>query len=329
MIRIVGFRALRMLLTVSLVTLVAFGLTKVAYANPARSLAPENASPETVAQIAHSLGLDQPWWIQLRNFVLGGPDIKGVRTGLLSWPPSLGYSFREQRAVTELIVEKIPVTASLAIGAVVIWMVISLLAGVLATRRPGGAFDRASSVVSYVLLSLPTFVTGVLLLYLLYYRLTLAGVPLFPSGGYVPLSESPARWALHLTLPWLTLVLYEVGVFQRVVRGAVLDVTAHDYVRTAWAKGAGWARVAFGHALPGALTPVLTLAGIEFASILGGAIVTEQIFGLDGIGRLAVRAALTGDGPVVIGCTLFAAFVFVVVTATVDTITDIRARRAR
>ncbi|WP_028708987.1 ABC transporter permease [Propionicicella superfundia] len=329
MTRSIGVRALRMLLTILLVTLVAFLLTKVAYANPARSLAPENASPETVAQIAASLGLDEPWWVQLRYFLFGGPAIKGVRTGLFTVPPSLGYSFREQRPVLDLILEKIPVTASLAIGALVIWMTISILSGVLATRRPQGLFDRASSTVSYALLSLPVFVTGVLLLYFGYYRLTLAGIDVFPSGGYVPLTESPGQWARHLVLPWLTLVLYEVGVFQRVVRGAVLDVSSYDFIRTARAKGAGWWRVSFGHALPGALTPILTLAGIEFASILGGAIVTEQIFGLDGVGRLAVRAALTGDGPVVIGCTLFAAVVFVVITAAVDIVIDVRARRAR
>lgn len=327
--RIIGLRALRMLLTILLVTLVAFLLTKVAYANPARSLAPENASPETVAQISESLGLDRPWWVQLSYFLFGGPAVKGVRTGLFSWPPSLGYSFREQRPVTDLILEKIPVTASLAIGALVIWMTISIVAGVLATRRPQGVFDRVSSMTSYALLSLPVFVTGVLLLYFLYYRLTVAGFEVFPSGGYVPFSESPGQWALHLILPWLTLVLYEVGVFQRVVRGAVLDVSSQDFIRTAWAKGAGWWRVGFGHALPGALTPILTLAGIEFASILGGAIVTEQIFGLDGVGRLAVRAALTGDGPVVIGCTLFAAIVFVIITTAVDMVTDVRAARAR
>lgn len=316
-----------MLLTLALVVVGAFLLTKVAYANPARSLAPDNASPETVAQIQASLGLDQPWWIQLKYFIFGGPDIKGVSTGLLAWPPSLGYSFHEQRSVTDLILEKIPVTASLAIGALVIWMIVSIVSGVLAARHPGHLFDRLSSGTSYVLLSLPIFVTGVLLVYFLYYRLTLAGLPIFPSGGYVPFSESPSQWALHLALPWLTLVLYEVGVFQRVVRGAVLDVSSADYVRTAWAKGASWPRVYFGHALPGALTPILTLGGIEFASILGGAIVTEQIFGLDGVGRLAVRAALNGDGPVVIGCTLFAAIVFIVITTVVDIAVDLRGRR--
>lgn len=327
MMRTIRLRCLRLVLTLSLVTLAAFVLTKIAYANPARSLAPENASPETVAQIADSLGLNNPWWVQLRSFVFGGPPIKGVRTGLLAWPPSLGYSFREQRPVTGLILEKVPVTASLAVGALVLWMAISLLAGVFATRRPKGAFDRASSAASYGLLSLPTFVTGVLLLYVLYYRLTMAGVPFFPSGGYVPFTDSPGQWALHLALPWLTIVLYEVGVFQRVIRGAVLDVTSRDFVRTARAKGAPWRRVAFQHAIPAALTPILTLTGIEFASVLGGAIVTEQIFGLDGVGRLAVRAALTGDGPVVIGCTLFAAVVFVVVTTAVDLTVDLRARR--
>lgn len=313
-----------MALTVSAVVLVTFGLTRVAYQNPARMLAPENASEETVAAIANSLRLNDPWYLQLWYYVVRGPEIKGTPTGLLNWPPSLGYSYRQQRPVTDLILEKIPVTFSLAAGALILWITVSIVLGVYAARRPGSLFDQVSSATSYVLLSIPTFVTGVILLFVLYYQLSLAGVKFFPSGGYVALTESPAEWARHLLLPWLTLLLAEVGLFQRVVRASVLEVANKDYIRTARAKGVGTQGVYFNHALSAALNPILTLGAIEFAAILGGAIITEQIFGLDGVGRLAVNAANNGDAPVVIGCTLLGAVIFVVSTFVVDLITHAR-----
>lgn len=318
------WRLARMALTVSAVVLVTFGLTRVAYQNPGRMLAPENASEETVAAIANSLRLNDPWYLQLWYYVVRGPEIKGTPTGLLNWPPSLGYSYRQQRPVTDLILEKIPVTFSLAAGALILWITVSIVLGVYAARRPGSLFDQVSSATSYVLLSIPTFVTGVILLFVLYYQLSLAGVKFFPSGGYVALTESPAEWARHLLLPWLTLLLAEVGLFQRVVRASVLEVANKDYIRTARAKGVGTQGVYFNHALSAALNPILTLGAIEFAAILGGAIITEQIFGLDGVGRLAVNAANNGDAPVVIGCTLLGALIFVVSTFVVDLITHAR-----
>jgi peptide/nickel transport system permease protein len=324
MTRFLLARSARMALTVFIVVLITFGLTKVAYQNPARMLAPENASDETVDAIANSLGLRDPWYAQLWHFVVHGPEIKGTPMGLVNWPPSLGYSYRQQRPVTELILEKIPVTLSLAVGALVLWITVSVVLGVYAARRPGGVFDALTSATSYVALSVPTFVTGVVLLFVLYYQLSLAGVKFFPGGGYVALTTSPTEWARHLLLPWTTLVLAEVGLFQRVVRAAVLDVADRDYIRTARAKGVSTHRVYFDHALSAALNPILTLGAIEFAAILGGAIITEQIFGLDGVGRLAVSAANDGDAPVVIGCTLLGAVIFVVSTFVIDVITHAR-----
>lgn len=313
-----------MVFTVFVVVLITFGLTRVAYQNPGRMLAPENASDQTVDAITKSLHLDDPWYVQLWHYVMRGPEIKGTPTGLLNWPPSLGYSYREQRPVTGLIAEKIPVTVSLAVGALVAWIALSVLFGVYAARKPGGWFDTVTSGISYLLLSVPTFVTGVVLLFVLYYQLSLAGVKFFPSGGYVALTTSPAEWARHLLLPWLTLVAAEVGLLQRVVRASVLEVANKDFIRTARAKGLGPTGIYFNHALSAALNPILTLGAIEFATILGGAIITEQIFGLDGVGRLAVSAANSGDAPVVIGCTLLGAVIFVVSTSVIDVITHAR-----
>jgi peptide/nickel transport system permease protein len=325
--RFVLWRTFRMVLTVAVVVLITFGLTRVAYQNPARMLAPENASEETVSTIASSLHLNDPWYVQLWHYAIRGPEIKGTPTGLLNWPPSLGYSYRSQRPVTELIAEKIPVTVSLAVGALILWIALSIVLGVYAARKPGGPFDTVTSVLAYGALAVPTFVTGVALLYVFYFQLSLAGVRAFPGGGYVALTQSPPQWAQHLLLPWLTLVLAEVGVFQRVVRASVLEVAGRDFIRTARAKGVAPQRVYFDHALSAALNPILTLGGIEFATILGGAIITEQIFGLDGVGRLAVSAAKAGDAPVVIGCTLLGAVIFVVTTFVVDVVTHARSAK--
>ncbi|MCS5724085.1 ABC transporter permease [Herbiconiux sp. CPCC 203407] len=320
-------RVVRMLITVLAVVLVTFFLTQIAFSNPARNLAPPNASAETIQAIARAYGIDRPWPEQLFGYFVKGPDIQGTPTGLLNWPPSLGYSYQEQRPVTELLLEKIPATLSLAAGAFVLWIGFSVLFGVLAARRQGGVLDKITSAFSYTFLSLPTFVTGMLLIYVLFYQLSLAGFRFFPSSGYVPITESVGEWARHLILPWLTLALAEIAIFQRVIRSSVLEVVGQDYIRTAKAKGLPDRRVYFGHALSGALNPVLTLGGIELAAIIGGAVITEQVFGIDGIGRLAVSAASSGDAPVVIGITLFSAMVFVVATFAVDLITYARSSR--
>ncbi|MGO2658390.1 ABC transporter permease [Mycetocola reblochoni] len=327
MTRLVLGRLLRVVITLTAVVLITFLLTTVAYNDPARLIAPDNATEETLASIRATFGLDQPWWVQLWRYAVVGPPIQGVATGLLNVPPSLGYSYVSQRPVTDLILEKLPATASLALGAFVLWMLVAVVLGVLAARRPGGPLDRITSVIAYTTLSVPVFVVAVLLIFVLYFQLSLAGIHLFPSGGYVPFSESPGEWARHLILPWTALVLVQFGPFQRIVRSSVLEVTGKDYIRTATAKGLGPGRVYFDHALSGAANPILTLGGIELASLMGGAIVTEQIFGIDGIGRLAVRAASTGDAPVVIGVTLVGAVFFVLITTLVDLVTHARGGR--
>lgn len=324
MLKYILNQAARALTTLLIVLVATFALTRVAYRDPAAVLAPRNADQETLDGITRALRLDEPWYLQLWHYLYRGPDIQGAEMGLFHWPPALGYSFRQQRPVTELILEKVPATLSLALGAVVIWMALALLFGVLAARRRDTWVDHGLSVVSYTGLSVPTFLTGILLAYFLYFKLSTYGIRWFPSGGYVPLTEDPLQWARHLLLPWLTIAIAEIGVFQRVVRAHMLDVLGADYIRTARAKGVSEHRVHFDHALGAALNPIITLGGLELAALMGGAIVTEQIFGLDGVGRLAVEAAVGGDFPVVIGTTILAAAVFVVSTFVVDVVTRLR-----
>ncbi|WP_138996201.1 ABC transporter permease [Rhodococcus zopfii] len=310
--------------TLLLVLTTAFFITRIAYRDPATMLAPRNATQEGIDAVARALRLDEPWYVQLKNYLFRGPDIQGAQMGLAHWPPGLGYSFRRQTSVTELILSKVPVTLSLALGALVIWMTLSVLLGVAAARRPGSLTDRGISAFAYVALSLPTFLSGMLLSYFLFFKLSTYGLYWFPSSGYVELRESPFEWTRHLFLPWLTLAVAEIGIFQRVVRGSMLDVLGADYVRTARAKGLSENAIHYRHALRSALNPVITLGGLELAAIMGGAIVTETIFGLDGVGRLAISSALEGDFPVVIGTTIFAAGVFVVCSLAVDVVTRLR-----
>lgn len=309
---------LRALFTLLLVLIAAFILTRVAYQDPAVMLAPRNATPQAIEAIARALHLDDPWYQQLRYFLWRGPEIQGTAVGLMHWPPALGYSFRFQTPVTQLVLDKVAVTLSLALGSLLIWMIISLITGVLAARYRDRFVDRALALCSYVALSLPTFLSGMLIIFFLFYQLSLHGIEWFPAGGYVALSENPWQWLRHLLLPWLTLALAEVGIFQRVIRASMLEVLNHDYIRTARAKGVREWRVYFDHALKPAMSPVLVLTGMELAAVMGGAIVTEKMFGLDGVGRLAIDAALEGDFPVVIGTTLFAACAFIFCNTLVD-----------
>ncbi|WP_322044029.1 ABC transporter permease [Paraburkholderia sp. J67] len=318
--RNLSLRLLRTVSTLLIVLLATFFITRIAYQDPAVMLAPRNATQETIDAVAHALRLDEPWYHQLWYYVYRGPDILGAPMGLAHWPPALGYSFRHQAPVTDLILAKVPVTLSLAAGALVISVIFSVALGVLAARFAGSWLDRGLAVFAYGALSVPTFLSGMLASYFLFYQLSLRGIHVFPGGGYVPLGEDAGQWARHLILPWLTLSIAEVGIFQRIVRASMLNVLSADYVRTARAKGVPEWQVQLRHAWSAALNPVLALGGLEFAGVMGGAIVTEQMFGLDGVGRLAVTSALDGDFPVVIGTTIFAAFVFVVCTLAVDLI---------
>ncbi len=312
---------LRAASTLGIVLIITFFITRLAYTNPAVMLAPRNANQQAIDGIRHALRLDDPWYMQLWYYLFQGPDIQGAPIGLAHWPPALGYSFRKQAPVTDLILSKVGVTLSLALGAIVIWMFASIVLGVLAARRPGSWLDHGIAIFAYAGLSVPTFLSGILLSFLLFYKLRPMALPGFPSSGYVPLQSNPLEWARHLALPWLTLAFAEIGIFQRVVRASMLDVLGADYVRTARAKGLPERTVYLGHALKSALNPIITLGGLELAGLMGGAIVTEQIFGLDGVGRLAINSALDGDFPVVIGTTIFAATAFVLCTLVVDTIT--------
>jgi peptide/nickel transport system permease protein len=320
-IRFLGRRLGYLVLVLFVIALVSFGLNAIANNNPAALLAPRGADANAIAQIKANLHLNDPLYLQFWHFLTRGPDVRGTPTGLLHFPPSLGYSFVKQRPVTSVIADKLPATISLALGALVLWLAMSLPIGVLAATKARSLLDRIATFFALVGLSFPTFLLGLLLLYLLYYQLTTSlGVNLFPAGGYVPLTQDPLSWAHHLILPWFTLALTEAAIYVRITRGSMLEVLGEDYVRTARAKGLSERRVVYRHGLRSALTPVITLAGLDVATLLGGAVVTEQVFGIDGVGRLAVLSVNDGDLPVVVGVTLLASFFFVLSNVVVDVV---------
>jgi peptide/nickel transport system permease protein len=167
-------------------------------------------------------------------------------------------------------------------------------------------------------LSMPTFLVGLLLIYFLFFRLHLAGITWFPPGGYVPLTQDPLGWAQHLLLPWVTLAAVTAATYSRLTRSSMLEVLGEDYIRTARSKGLSEDRVVYRHGLRSALTPVVTLLGIDLGTLLGGVIVTEQVFGLPGLGQLAWQSVPTQDLPVIIGTVLVASTFIVVANLLVD-----------
>jgi peptide/nickel transport system permease protein len=289
-----------------LISVAVFVLFFVAPHDPARTIAGRQATAQTVALVRHRLGLDQPVPEQYGHFLVR--LIHG----------DLGYSYYNSEPVRTLIIDRLAVTASLAVGGAVLWLLLGVGIGVMAARRPRSVFDRAATVFVLGGLSMPTFLVGLLLLYVLFFRLHLAGVNAFPGGGYVAFTQSPGQWAQHLILPWLTLALVSAATYSRLTRGSLLEVLGEDYVRTARSKGLSEQRVIYLHALRSALTPVLTQLGIDVGALLGGAIITENVFGLPGLGQLAVQSVTTQDLPVIVGIVLVASFFVVVANIVVD-----------
>jgi peptide/nickel transport system permease protein len=287
-------------------TAVVFVMFFVAPHNVANLIAGRQATPETVALVKHRLGLDRPTLDQYRDYMwrlLHG---------------NLGYSFYNSTSVRSLIWQRVPVSLSLALGAAALWLLIGVSAGVLAATRPRSLADRAVTFGALFFYSMPSFLLGVIVFYLLFYRLHLAGIGWFPGNGYVAFTQSPWRWAQHLVLPWFTLALVTAATYARLTRGSMLDVLGEEYIRTARAKGLSERRVIYRHGLRSALTPVVTQFGIDFGTLLGGVIIVENIFGLPGLGQLAVQSVVQQDLPVVIGTIVLAAAFIVVANIVVD-----------
>jgi peptide/nickel transport system permease protein len=227
--------------------------------------------------------------------------------------PCFGYSFKNHVEVWPEITSRIPVTLSLAVGAAVIWLITGVATGVLSALKPGSLFDRLAMGVALAGVSLPIFFTGLLSLALFSYKW-----PIWTNLHYVNFTDDPLQWAWNLILPWVTLAFLYSALYARLTRAGMLETMSEDYIRTARAKGLTERRVVAKHGLRSALTPIVTIFGMDFGLLIGGAIITEQVFSLQGVGNFAVTAIQDNDLPKILGVTLIAAFFIVVCNLLVD-----------
>ena len=312
----VGFGAL----VLFLLSVFVFVLFYVSPSDPARIIAGDKATEALMQQIRVNLGLDKPMLQQYFMFL--GNLLQG----------DLGFSYRSNLPVWDLLARRIPVTMSLVFGAVLVWLAIGIPIGISSAKHPGTLRDRLGQGFAIIGISFPTFVLGMIALYVLYFLPTKFGVTLFPPSGYIPFTENPGQWAWHLVLPWVTLALVIAAVYARLTRGQMLEVLGQDYIRTARAKGLTDRRVTYVHAFRSAMPPLVTQLGIDIGMLLGGVIVIEQVFGLPGVGSLAVTSVAMQDRPVVIAIVLLGGVFVVLSNLIVDTLyalLDSRVRTAR
>jgi peptide/nickel transport system permease protein len=270
--------------------------------DPAERMAGKNATDENIANIRETWGFDQPFYVQYAKMM------QKVFTGDL-------ISYTTQQDVIAEIKRGLPATLSLAIGAAIIWLFFGVLVGVISAVTAGRWSDRAITILALVGISMPVFWLGILARY--YLGPENAGI--FPDGQYVPLTENPVEWFYHLILPWFVLAVLFIGFYGRVLRSNILDSINEDYVRTAKAKGLNPRRVMLKHVLRNSMIPIVTLFALDFAGVIGGgAILTETVFDLQGVGQYAARSVRTLDLPPIMAVTLLGAFFIVFFNAIVD-----------
>lgn len=264
------------------------------------SFAGKNPRPSQVAAVTKRLGLDQPLYVQFGRYV--GNAFQG----------DLGFSYQTQEPVTSAILSRLPATASLAVGASIVWLVMGVGIGVISALRSRSFWDRSSMFFALIFLSMPTFWLGLMAVFFFD-----SGLNVYETGEYVALTSNPIGWFKIMWLPWLVLALVSAAIYARMVRGNMLEVQSEDYIRTARAKGLP-ERSVTRHTLRSALTPVVTMYGLDLGVLLGGAIITERIFNIPGIGSYSVDAILSNNLPIILGTTVFAATFVIVANLLVD-----------
>jgi peptide/nickel transport system permease protein len=294
--RIIG--AIAVLFAISILVFLIFNV--VPATNPAQRIAGKNATPTLIKNVEKEWGFDKSlpaqYWTQM----------KLIFTGKVT-------SYNDHLNVDKRILEGVPATASLCIGAAVIWLTFGILFGYFSAIRAGGFTDKALTVLALVGISMPVFWLASLMLYYFTYKLEI-----FPNSGYVSLSN-PWQWFTHLVLPWISLAILYAGFYSRVLRSSMLDVMNEDYVRTARAKGLNQRKVMTRHVLRNSLIPVITLFGLDFGVLIGGgAIVTESLFNIEGVGLFTAEALKQQDFPSIMAVTLFGAFFIVLFNIFVD-----------
>ena len=320
-----------LLIVVSMITFAIFFLIPRLAGQNTYQLAAQyvgrNPTRQAVLQVEQQLGLADPLYLQygrfLRGIVLGAHYRSGPSVTYCP-PPCFGYSFRSQLPVWPQMMSDVPVTLSLAIGASVLWLIGGVSIGVLSALRKGTLFDRFSMGVALAGVSLPIFFTGLIALELFSYKW-----PIFPNVQFVPFTQNPVEWARNLILPWITLAFLYAALYARLTRAGMLETMSEDYIRTARAKGLPERTVIFKHGLRAALTPIVTIFGMDLGLLLGGAIITEYTFSLHGLGLFTVEAIQNQDLPEILGVTMLAAFFIVLANLVVDVLYAVLDPRVR
>jgi peptide/nickel transport system permease protein len=294
-----------LLFVVSFITFVMFIL--LPSADPAVLRAGRQPTPELIAAIRENLGLDKPWYHQFYVY---------MRDLVLHF--DFGYSYQNNVAVKETIFDRLPATVSLAVGGAVVWLLIGIPIGIISAIKRGTLLDRAAMGFALLAISAPVYWVGLVSIYLFSEDLGKVA-PIFKgSGQYTPFTEDPVAWASALILPWLVLATAFAAIYARFLRANLLDVMGEDYIRTARAKGLNERRVVCKHGLRSAITPIVTIFGLDLGILFGGAILTETVFNIPGIGRLAFDAIQKSDLPIVQGTVLIAAFAVIMANLIVD-----------
>jgi peptide/nickel transport system permease protein len=291
--------AVVVLFAISVLTFLIF--QAIPNGKPEDRLAGRTSTPETRAAVRRSWGFDKPIYSQ---YVI---TMRKVLTGDV-------ISYTQQVNVEDEIRRDLPATLSLAIGAGIIWLLLGIAFGLFSAMRAGRLTDRALTVLSLIGVSTPVFLIGAVLLYVFAFKLGI-----FPNTGYVALTKDPLDWLDHMILPWIALSVLFIGFYSRVLRSSILDTMNEDYVRTARAKGLSERRVLVRHVLRNSMIPIISLWGLDFAAVIGGAaILTESVFNLQGVGQYAAQSIQALDVPPVLVITMFGAFVVVLLSAAVD-----------
>jgi peptide/nickel transport system permease protein len=313
MLRFITRRTFGAVVTLVIIAAVTFFLFFAVPADPARLACGKVCPPELLEQARHNLGLDQPLFVQFVTWLSGifvGRDYPGL--GHCS-APCLGYSFVNKAPVLETILDRLPLTISLTIGSAVIFFIFGVATGIIAALRQGKALDKIASVSSLIGASVQIYFVGTLALYFLVYQNHILRQP-----KYVPFTENPISWVAGLLLPWIVLALIFTANYTRMTRSTMVEQLGEDYVRTARAKGMSARSVVMRFALRGTLTPIVTILGIDLGALIGGAIITETTFGLQGVGQLSIRAVTSSDLPMLMATVLVAAGAIVVFNIIVD-----------
>jgi peptide/nickel transport system permease protein len=285
------------------IAVLTFFVTYILPADPARMIAGIRATPEDVDRIRHALGLDQPFLVQLGSYL--GRLVQG----------DFGHSYIQNRDVLSLVLERFPATLQLALAGLFVALAIGLPLGVYAATHRGTSSDRASTLITTILVSAPSFLVGYLLLnFLAFQPQILAHIDIFPIGGYKPFDIR------YLALPALTLGFAAAAYYTRLTRTAMIDQLSRDYLQTARAKGLRPRRILWRHAFRNAFGPVLSQIGLDLGFFLGGVVVVERIFSWPGIGKLAVDSIVTADVPLILGTVLFGTVCVVLANLAVDII---------